>query len=114
MSQTIKGIDKANDRFGTNELQYVRAYKLETFGGATFECRAILCRETVGYSAFVSDLPGVVSEGDTLEDAVNNIRDAFRETLLSYRDEGREIPWVKVDMAQRPEGSMERWIIVNV
>lgn len=48
--------------------------------------------EEGGYTVTVPALPGCVTEGDTLEEALENARDAI-ETLLSYLEEkGRPIP----------------------
>jgi predicted RNase H-like HicB family nuclease len=44
-------------------------------------------REGDGYVAYVEELPGAISEGDTLEEARENLRDAV-ELLL---DANREI-----------------------
>jgi predicted RNase H-like HicB family nuclease len=113
MAQTIEGFDLQHDRFASNDLQIVKEYKLEAFGSSTFECRVVLSPEQCGYSAHALDLPGVVSEGDSLEEALENVADAFREAILSYRDEQKDIPWKRVQV-DRLDGSKERWIIVNV
>ena len=45
-----------------------------------------------GYTVTVPALPGCVSEGDTLEEALDNAKDAI-ETLIAYLEErGRPIP----------------------
>ena len=45
-----------------------------------------------GYGAFVPDLPGCVSVGDTLEDAQANIREAIEGHLSVMREFGDPIP----------------------
>ncbi len=86
----------------------------ESFGDNVFECRALLCpEEEGGYSAHALRLPGVVSQGDSIEEALGNIEDAFRETLISYREDGLDIPWAAVEI-DRPTGSIERWTLVDV
>ena len=80
---------------------------------STLECRILLCPEDGGYVAFVTHLPGVISQGNTKEEAVNNAMEAFRETILEYRKQGVAIPWGKVEV-DRAAGSLEQWIIVNV
>jgi len=48
--------------------------------------------EEGGYTVTVPALPGCVTEGDTLEEALENAKDAI-ETLLAYLEEqGRPIP----------------------
>jgi predicted RNase H-like HicB family nuclease len=44
------------------------------------------------YSAYVPDLPGCVSVGDTLEEAKAEIREAIRFHLEGMRDDGLPIP----------------------
>ncbi|HEY2415741.1 MAG TPA: type II toxin-antitoxin system HicB family antitoxin [Pirellulaceae bacterium] len=79
-----------------------------------FECRVLICpEEDGGFSAHALKLPGVVSQGDTPEEAAERIGDAFRETLLVYQESGESIPWEQV-VIDRPKGSIERWILVHV
>lgn len=79
-----------------------------------FECRVLLCPEDEGgYSAHALRLPGVVSQGDSIEEALGNVEDAFRETLISYREDNRDIPWAAVEI-DRPIGSIEKWTLVDV
>lgn len=69
---------------------------LQEFHGGVCECRAafVLDEDEGGYTVVARNLPGVVSEGDDLQSASENIKDAFREMVLSYHDSGEEIPWV--------------------
>lgn len=48
--------------------------------------------EEGGYVVRVPRLPGCVTEGDTLEEAIDNAREAITAYLLSLRDDGQEIP----------------------
>jgi len=48
------------------------------------------------YSAYVPDLPGCVSTGDTVEEVEGNIREAIRFHLDGMREDGLEIPEPKV------------------
>jgi predicted RNase H-like HicB family nuclease len=52
-------------------------------------------QEDGGFTAYVPDLPGCISEGDTLEEATEMIRDAMRGYLDSLRDRGYELPEVQ-------------------
>ena len=38
-----------------------------------------------GYVAYAEELPGAISEGDTLDEARENLRDAVEELLLANR-----------------------------
>jgi antitoxin HicB len=45
-----------------------------------------------GYTVTSPAVPGLVTEGDSLEDALANVEDALRATLELYEDTGRPIP----------------------
>jgi len=45
-----------------------------------------------GWSVSCDDIPGCHSQGDTREEAVENIRIAIREMLDFLRDEGLPVP----------------------
>lgn len=53
--------------------------------------------EEGGYTAYVPSLPGCISEGDTKQEALANIREAI-ELYLEYteKEEGKEIVEVAV------------------
>ena len=42
--------------------------------------------------AIVPEMPGCMSEGETVAEALENIRDALEACLEYLRDEGRDIP----------------------
>jgi len=65
-----------------------------------------------GYSVYVPQLPGVVSQGDDAETALKNITEAFRAAVQAYRQEGMPIPWTKADPPQPDERDFR--IAVNV
>lgn len=79
----------------------------------TFECKVLLCpEEGGGFSAHALRLPGVVSEGETVDEALENIEDAFRAAMHAYLESG-DVPW-EDNPVERTKGSLERWILVNV
>ncbi|HEV7221400.1 MAG TPA: type II toxin-antitoxin system HicB family antitoxin [Pirellulales bacterium] len=78
-----------------------------------FQCHVILLPEDVGYSAHCLNLPGVISEGDTEEEAIENIKDAFRETMLYYRSSGETIPKERIEVERLP-GYLERRVVVRI
>ena len=45
-----------------------------------------------GFLALVPDLPGCMSDGDTPEEAILNVRDAIRTWIDAARTMGRTIP----------------------
>ncbi|MSR57277.1 MAG: type II toxin-antitoxin system HicB family antitoxin [Planctomycetaceae bacterium] len=85
------------------------------FSSGTYECKTLLIPEDDGgFSAFAIRLPGVISQGDTEEEALQNIAEAFRGAIQAYADLKQDIPWRDVEVVDRQKGSMERWIIVDV
>ena len=86
----------------------------QSLGEHTYECRVLICPEkSGGFSAFVLRLPGVVSQGDSIEDAIENIADAFQAAIQTYLEGGGIIPWRDQNL-ERATGCFERWILVNV
>lgn len=45
-----------------------------------------------GFAALVPDQPGCMSDGDTPEEAILNVRDAIRTWIDATREMGRTIP----------------------
>jgi len=84
------------------------------FRERAYQCRVFLCpEEDGGFSAIACRLPGVVSQGETEEEALANIREAFGVAVLLYLEDPGKIPWLEEPIA-RPAKSLERWIVVNV
>lgn len=48
--------------------------------------------EDGGYTVEVPSLPGCISEGDTVEEALDNIRDAIRGYIESLEADGLPVP----------------------
>jgi antitoxin HicB len=48
--------------------------------------------EDGGYTVEVPSLPGCISEGDTLEEALENIKDAIQGYIESLEDDGLPVP----------------------
>ncbi len=56
-----------------------------------------------GFTVTSPVLPELVTEGDSMEDAVANVRDALAAVLEIYRDLGKPLPpQVSVVLAGRP------------
>ena len=53
---------------------------------------AIFHKEGTGYSVWLHDIPGCISQGDTLEDAVKYIKEALGLFYEDYRSKGKEMP----------------------
>jgi predicted RNase H-like HicB family nuclease len=48
--------------------------------------------EEGGYTVYVPSLPGCISEGDTYDEALKNIREAIDLYLETLKDTGKPIP----------------------
>jgi len=56
--------------------------------------------EEGGYVVTVPALPGCVTEGETREEALENIRDAIELYMASLRDHGMPLPDVEVEVVE--------------
>ena len=45
-----------------------------------------------GYTVTSPVIPELLTEGDSVEDAIENVRDAFAAVLEIYRDSGKSLP----------------------
>jgi antitoxin HicB len=45
-----------------------------------------------GFAAFVPDLPGCMSDGETQHEAVANVQDAIRAWIEAAKEMGRAVP----------------------
>lgn len=58
----------------------------------TFKVSIVVEKDKNGYYAYCPELQGCYSQGDTYEEAVENIRDAIKLHLEDRLAEGEEIP----------------------
>ncbi|MCC7293464.1 MAG: type II toxin-antitoxin system HicB family antitoxin [Phycisphaerales bacterium] len=68
--------------------------------------------EDGGRVAYVATLPGVVGQGENLEEAMRSLRFSLVEALQAYGDEKMPIPWRDAPPRRTDEESLR--IIVNV
>lgn len=52
----------------------------------------IIEKTNTGYSAYVPDLPGCITVGDTKEEIEKNMQEAIQLHLEGMREDGLEIP----------------------
>jgi predicted RNase H-like HicB family nuclease len=86
-------------------------------GSKMYECYIWILPEPDcnGYSVTLPFLPGVCSQGNTEEEAIENITEAFQATAACYLETDGKIPWLnKEDIEEVPAGVKEKWIAVNV
>jgi predicted RNase H-like HicB family nuclease len=58
----------------------------------TISYTARYTRISSGYMGQLVEWPGVVTEGKTIEECREMLRDALREMVEAYRQQGKEIP----------------------
>ena len=63
-------------------------------------------QEEGGYTVTSPVLPELVTEGDSVEDALENVRDALAAVIEIYEDQGRPLP---PGVETNPEGSSIRF-----
>lgn len=78
-------------------------------------CKAVIIRdaETDTYTALAVRLPGCISQGDTIEEAVDNIREAFIGAIETYKELNQEIPWGDVEYSEPIEVRVELLVSVD-
>jgi predicted RNase H-like HicB family nuclease len=57
-----------------------------------FKYAVVIERAGTNYSAYVPDLPGCISVGDTIEEIERNIREAITLHLEGLREHGEVVP----------------------
>ena len=55
-----------------------------------------------GYLVLIPDLPGCMADGATIEEAIDEARDAFAAWAMAQQKEGRELPKPKTCSGQFP------------
>ena len=65
-----------------------------------FTVRPLSKDEGGGYLVEYPEIPGCMSDGETIEEAVANGRDALRDCLDVFRESGRRLPKPNIEAAQ--------------
>ena len=114
MSQSMTTIDQDNWICSNNSTATTEATIFDVFDGDAYECRVLLCPEPEGgLSAYAIRLEGVKGHGDTVEESLANLEEAFTSAILSYLRSGEAIPWGTVADLPSRDGCFERWILVK-
>jgi len=80
-----------------------------------FQFEVAICPdEDGGYFVIVPELAGVVSEGDSIEQASANISEAIQGALIVYREHSEPIPLRREVQPELPSDCIRKWIVVNV
>jgi antitoxin HicB len=65
-----------------------------------FTVRPLSKEEGGGYLVEYPDIPGCTSDGETIEEAVKNGREALRDCVEVFRESGRKVPKPSIEAAQ--------------
>ena len=78
-----------------------------------YQLEVVLCPEDGGgFSIHAIKLPGAVSQGETEEEALANIREACAGVIKAYLARDGKIPWMPVDIEECP-GAKPFRVMVN-
>jgi predicted RNase H-like HicB family nuclease len=82
---------------------------------SSYDCEVAFfpSEESPGYTAVATKFPGVVSQGDSLDDAVCNVKEALEAAIACYLLDGEAIP-TKPNWFEFPAGSIKRRVRVDV
>lgn len=65
-----------------------------------------------GYSVVALNISGVASMGDTIQEAIENIKEAALAAIESYELDGLEIPWTASRENEIGSATL-KWVILN-
>jgi antitoxin HicB len=65
-----------------------------------FTVRPLSNDEGGGFLVEYPDIPGCMSDGDTIEEAIANGREALRDCVEVFRESGRKLPKPSIEAAQ--------------
>jgi len=65
-----------------------------------FTVRPLSKEEGGGYLVEYPDIPGCMSDGETIEEAIANGREALRDCIAVFQESGRKVPKPGIDAAQ--------------
>lgn len=75
-------------------------------------CEVRLIREEGQVSVYVPALPGVVSFGQTDEEAITAIKEALIAAVETYQDRGQQVPWQEL-FQPAAQGERACWIFMD-
>ena len=77
-----------------------------------YRCEIRLVAEKQGYSTYVAQLPGAVSQGDDAESTGKNTIEAIQGCIRACQDNNMPIPWSEPE--DPGAGEVCFWVEVNV
>ena len=74
--------------------------KNRNLDGYQFTVRPLSKDEGGGYLVEYPDIPGCMSDGETIDEAIANGRQALRDCMEVFRESGRKLPKPSIEAAQ--------------
>jgi antitoxin HicB len=78
----------------------MKAARKQTADGYRITIRPLSKDEGGGYLAEYPEIPGCMSDGETIEEAISNGREALRDCLEVFKESGRKAPKPGIEAAQ--------------
>src|SRR5262245_18513626 len=78
----------------------MRARSIRELDGYQFTVRPLAADEGGGYLVEYPDIPGCMSDGETINEAIANGREALRDCLEVFRETGRRLAKPSIEAAQ--------------
>src|SRR5208283_5929622 len=78
----------------------MRTTAKRNLGAYLFTVRPLSKEEGGGYLVEYPDIPGCMSDGATIQEAIANGREALRDCFAVFRESGRRIPKPTIEAAQ--------------
>ena len=116
--ELIEAQSRSGILFADQESEMVLIEQLdegEKLTSNTYVCEVRIVREKEGgCSAYAPQLPGAHSQGETEQEASENIKEAVGCLIRSYLDSKEEIPWIdRSEVQPCREGEMAKWVTVD-
>ena len=78
------------------------------------EFLAFICsEEDGGFSVFAARYSGIVSQGETVDEAKSNIAEAFAAVLEACRKRGKPLDYSNESVIEAPKNCQQVWITVD-
>lgn len=80
---------------------------------STYHILVYLFADGGSVTALAAHLPGLVSQGRSERQALDNLAEAFKGLLDSYRSTGQPVPWQETPIEDPDEDFTKDWITVE-
>jgi antitoxin HicB len=78
----------------------VKTRRIRSLDQYQFTVRPLSKAEGGGYLVDYPDIPGCMSDGETIEEAIKNGREALHDCIEVFKESGRKIPKPTIEAAQ--------------